>query len=79
MIVVAEATQGQPVWVTVESLGVPPRPAGIDGEADVAAGTSAEATLAAAPPALPLTAPPTATIDPQEPDVSPYLYCEPVE
>jgi hypothetical protein len=71
-IVVAPATHGQPVCVVVSSLLVP-RPAGMEGEAEVMADTSAVATPVAAPPELPLTEPPTAWIDPQSPDVSPYL------
>ena len=70
---VAPATHGQPVIVEVSSLLVPPRPAGMDGEADVTADMSAVATVVAAPPELPLTEPPTAWIDSQSPDVSPYL------
>jgi len=77
--VVAVATHGQPVWVMVESLGFPPRPAGMEGEAEVAAGMSAEATDAAAPPEFPLTFPPTASMDCHSPELSPYLYCVPVE
>lgn len=78
-MVVAVATHGQPVMVVVSPLLVPPRPAGMDGEADVAAGTSADATVPAAPFALPFMLPPTAWIDSQFPLVSPYLYCVPVE
>ena len=59
-MVVAPATHGQPVMVEVSSLLVPPIPAGMDGEAEVTADTSAVATLVAAPPEFPLTEPPTA-------------------
>ena len=72
-MVVAPATHGQPVMVVVSSLLVPPRPAGIEGEAEVTADTSAVATAVAAPPELPFTDPPTACIDSQSPEVSPYL------
>ena len=73
VIVVAPATHGQPVMVVVSSLLVPPRPAGMEGEADVTADTSAVATDVAAPPEFPFTEPPTAWMDSQLPEVSPYL------
>jgi hypothetical protein len=50
------ATHGQPVRVEV----LLPRPAGMEGEAEVAAGTSAVATELAAPPEFQLILPPTA-------------------
>jgi hypothetical protein len=71
--VVAPATHGHPVMVVVSSLLVPPRPAGMDGEADVTADMSAVATVVAAPPEFPFTEPPTAWMDSQLPEVSPYL------
>jgi len=70
---VVDAIHGQPVLVAVLPL-VLPMPAGMDGDADVAAGTSALTTVAAFPPALPLILPPTAWMDPQLPDWSPYVY-----
>lgn len=74
VVEVAPATHGQPVIVEVSSLLPPcPRPAGMEGEADVIAEESAVATVVAAEPTLPLTVPPTASIDVQLPVVSPYL------
>ena len=76
---VAEATHGHPVIVEVSSLLVPPKPAGMEGEAEVMAGASAVAIVLAAPPEFPLMLPPTACMDSQSPEVSPYLYWVPVE
>lgn len=73
VIVVAPATHGQPVMVEVSSLLVPPKPAGMEGEAEVTAETSAVATVVATPPEFPFTEPPTAWMDSQLPEVSPYL------
>lgn len=71
--VVDDATHGQPVLV----LSEPPK--GIDGDADVADGDWTTATVEAADPMLPLTAPPTATISSQFPLVPLYSYEVPVE
>lgn len=74
---VVEEIHGQPVLVRVDwSL---PMPAGIEGEADVTFGISPVATGLPASCELPITAPPTATIEPAFPELSPYLYCVPVE
>ena len=72
-MVVGPATHGQPVCVVVSPFVDPPRPAGMEGDADVTADTSAVATLVDAPPELPFTEPPTAWIDSQFPEESPYL------
>ena len=77
--VVAPATHGHPVSVAVSPEVLPPRPAGMEGEADVAEPASAVATEVDAPSELPLIVPPTASMLSQLPLVSPYLYCVPVE
>jgi hypothetical protein len=56
---VVVATHGQPVKVEVEPC-VFPKPAGIDGEAEVTEGTAEDAIGEAAPPTFPLTLPPIA-------------------
>lgn len=53
-------THGQPVCCAVSVFEFPPKPAGIDGEADVIAGTLAVDATVPAPPAFPFTFPPTA-------------------
>jgi len=71
--VVDDATHGQLVLV----LSEPPK--GIDGDIDVTDGDWTTATVDAADPMLPLTAPPTAMISCQFPLVPLYSYEVPVE
>ncbi len=74
-----EEAQGQPVWVDVV-LEPPADAAGGDGGATATRRRgAATGTAAPPPPALAFTLPPTAWMDCQVPEVSPYLYLEPVE